>query len=158
MTTTTTPAVGDPAPAFTLPASGAARVSLADHAGRPVVLFFYPKDDTSGCTKEALAFSASADAFAAADAALFGVSKDTVERHDAFIAKHGLNLVLLSDAESDVCERYGVWTQKSMYGRKFMGIERSTFLIGRDGRVVQAWRKVKVPGHAEVVLAALDGI
>ncbi|MGF1551659.1 MAG: peroxiredoxin [Paracoccaceae bacterium] len=165
MTTTDTttaatdaPGAGEPARPFVLPASDGRLVSLADLAGHPFVLYFYPKDDTSGCTKEALAFSAAAPDFAALGARVLGVSKDPVAAHERFVAKHGLDLVLLSDADGDVCERYGVWREKSMYGRRFMGIERATFLIDADGTIRRVWRKVRVPGHAEAVLHALREI
>ena len=146
---------GQPAPAFTLPRDGGGTVSLADHAGQHVVLYFYPKDDTSGCTKEAIAFTGLADAFAAAGAVVLGVSKDSVAKHDKFRDKHGLNVILLSDEDGTVCDAYGTWVEKSMYGKTYMGIERATFLIGPDGTLRQVWRKVKVPGHAEAVLEAV---
>ena len=145
---------GTPAPAFALPTAGGGTVSLAEHAGRQVVLYFYPRDDTPGCTKEAIAFTDLADAFEAAGAVVIGVSKDSVAKHDKFVAKHGLGVILASDADGTTCEDYGVWVEKSMYGRTSMGIERATFLIGPDGTVRQVWRKVKVPGHAEAVLEA----
>jgi peroxiredoxin Q/BCP len=148
---------GQPAPDFALPRDGGGEVSLSGLKGRKVVLYFYPKDDTSGCTAEAIAFTAEAAAFEAAGAAVLGVSKDPVASHDKFRDKHGLGIALLSDAEGDVSERYGVWGEKSMYGRKYMGIERATFLIGEDGRVLRIWRKVKVPGHVAEVLAAVRG-
>jgi thioredoxin-dependent peroxiredoxin len=146
---------GDTAPDFDLAADGGGRVKLADFAGQWLVLYFYPKDDTPGCTTEAINFSAAADAFAAAGAKVVGVSKDSVKRHDNFKAKHGLSIALASDPEGEMIERYGVWVEKSLYGRKYMGIDRATFLIGPDGAIRQAWRKVKVPGHVEAVLAAL---
>ena len=149
------PAIGAPAPDFSLPANGGRTLSLADFAGRKLVLYFYPKDDTSGCTKEAIAFTEAIDDFSAAGAAVVGVSKDPVKKHDRFIDKHGLKVDLVSDEEGDLCERYGVWVEKSMYGKKYMGIERSTFLIGPDGTLQKEWRKVKVPGHVEAVLAAV---
>ena len=149
---------GQPAPAVTLPRDGGGEVSLADFAGKAVVLFFYPKDDTSGCTTEALGFSAKLEAFDAASAVVIGVSKDSVTSHDRFRDKHGLQLILLSDAAGDVAERYGVWGEKSMYGKKYMGIDRSTFLIDRDGRLARVWRKVKVPGHVDEVLAAAQAL
>ena len=121
------------------------------------MLYFYPKADTSGCTKQALAFTEHAEAFEAAGAVVIGVSKDPVKKLDRFVEKHGLGVALASDAEGDLCERCGVWVEKSMYGKKYMGIERSTFLIGPDGTIAQAWRKVKVPGHVEAVLAAVKG-
>ena len=152
------PATGRPAPGFTLPANGGRTVSLDDFRGRKVVLYFYPKDDTSGCTREALDFTAEAAAFAEAGAVVIGVSKDPVTRHDRFVEKHGLDVTLVSDAEGDLCERYGTWVEKSMYGRKYMGVERATFLIDADGTLRQAWRKVKVPGHVSEVLAAVRSL
>jgi thioredoxin-dependent peroxiredoxin len=149
---------GDRAPDFELPRDGGGTVALAEHAGKPVVVYFYPKDDTSGCTKEAIAFTERADDFAVAGAVVIGISKDSVATHDKFKAKHGLNIVLASDAEGDVCERYGVWVEKSMYGRKYMGIDRSTFLVDGDGTVRRTWRKVKVPGHVDEVLEAIRSI
>lgn len=129
------------------------RVRLADFAGRTLVLYFYPKDDTSGCTKEAQEFTALADDFAKAGVAVVGVSKDTVASHRKFSAKYGLGIVLASDPEGEVVARYGSWIEKSLYGRKYMGIDRSTFLI-REGQIVKIWRKVKVANHAAQVLAA----
>jgi peroxiredoxin Q/BCP len=140
---------------YTLPRDGGGEVSLADFAGRKVVLYFYPKDDTSGCTTEALDFTRLAPDFEAAVAAVIGVSKDSVKKHDKFKEKHGLAVILASDEAGDLCERYGVWAEKSMYGKKYMGIERSTFLIAADGRIARAWRGVKVPGHAQAVLDAV---
>lgn len=145
---------GRPAPDFTLPASGGRRVALADFRDRKVVLYFYPKDDTSGCTREALDFTALAGAFETAGTVVLGVSREPVARHERFIAKHGLGITLLADEEGEVCRRYGTWVEKSMYGRRYMGIERTTFLIDADGVIRRAWRKVKVPGHAEAVLEA----
>ncbi len=150
--------VGAAAPEFNLPRNGGGDVSLSGLKGGKVVLFFYPKDDTSGCTKEAIAFSEAIADFEAAGAVVLGVSKDPVARHDAFVAKHGLKTTLLSDAQGDVCERYGVWVEKSMYGRKYMGIERATFLIDGEGVVRAVWRKVKVPGHAQEVLEAVRAL
>lgn len=150
--------VGQPAPGFTLPRDGGGEVSLADYAGKAVVLYFYPRDDTSGCTLEAKGFSTELPAFAAADAVVIGVSKDSVKSHDKFRDKFALGVILVSDADSDLCERYGVWTQKSMYGKTYMGIERSTFLIDRAGKLAQIWRKVSVPGHVEAVLAAVRAL
>ncbi|SEM48220.1 peroxiredoxin Q/BCP [Loktanella fryxellensis] len=146
---------GDAAPDFALPRDGGGTVSLGDHAGRKVVLYFYPKDDTPGCTIEALDFTAAAADFDAAGAVVLGVSKDTVAKHDKFTAKHTLGIALLSDAEGDVCERYGVWGEKQMYGKTYHGIERTTVLIGPDGRIQRIWRKVKVPGHVAEVLEAV---
>ena len=146
---------GDKAPDFDLPGDGGGRVRLGDFAGRKLVLYFYPKDDTSGCTSEAKAFTEAAGDFAAAGAAIVGVSRDPVKSHDKFKAKYGLNFPLASDVEGKVCEAYGAWVEKSMYGRRYMGIDRSTFLIDRNGVVRAAWHKVKVPGHVEEVLKAL---
>ncbi|MFY1707597.1 peroxiredoxin [Tritonibacter scottomollicae] len=148
----------DLAPAFTLPRDGGGEISLSDLKGQVVVLFFYPRDDTPGCTKESIGFSEHLQAFAEAGAAVFGVSRDTVAKHDKFVAKHGLTVPLLSDAESTMCEDYGVWVEKNMYGRKSMGIERSTFVIDRDGKIARIWRKVKVPGHVEEVLEAVKAL
>jgi peroxiredoxin Q/BCP len=150
--------IGAPAPDFTLPRDGGGEISLSDQKPKAVVLYFYPKDDTSGCTKQAQGFTEMADAFAAAGAVVIGVSKDSVAKHDKFIAKHGLGVILASDEESDVCERYGVWAEKSMYGKKYMGIERSTFLIDGSGILREEWRKVKVPGHVEAVLEAVKAL
>ncbi|MEM6610454.1 MAG: peroxiredoxin [Pseudomonadota bacterium] len=149
--------IGSAAPDFTLPRDGGDMLTLSALRPKTVVLYFYPKDDTSGCTKEALAFTSLAAEFTAAGAEIIGISKDTVAKHDKFIAKHDLGVILVSDADSDVCESYGTWVEKSMYGKKYMGIERSTFVIGGDGTVTHAWRKVKVPGHAEAVLEAVKG-
>jgi peroxiredoxin Q/BCP len=149
---------GTKAPDFTLPRDGGGEVSLSDLAGRPVVLYFYPRDDTSGCTKEAVAFTELMPEFEAAGAAVLGVSKDSVAKHDKFRDKHDLKVTLLSDDDSDVCERYGVWVEKSMYGKTYMGIERSTFLIDGTGTVREVWRKVKVPGHAEKVLETVKAL
>lgn len=149
---------GTEAPDFTLATDGGGRFALRDERGHPVVLYFYPKDDTSGCTREAIDFSALAKDFAKAGATVIGVSKDSVAAHDKFRAKHDLKLRLGSDDDGAVVEAYGVWVEKSMYGRKYMGIDRSTFLIGSDGRVARIWRKVKVPGHAAEVLAALKAL
>jgi peroxiredoxin Q/BCP len=145
---------GDKAPAFTLETDGAGKLSLKDLAGKPAVLYFYPKDDTPGCTKEALDFSAAASAFKKLGATVVGVSKDSVAAHDRFKKKHKLTVVLASDPEGKVVESYGAWVEKSMYGRTYMGIDRSTFLIDAKGRLAKIWRKVKVPGHVEEVLAA----
>ena len=147
--------VGDKAPEFSLPRDGGETVALSDYQGKQVVLFFYPRDDTSGCTKEAIGFSEHLDAFKAADAVVLGLSKDSITAHNKFRDKHGLRVALLSDETTDICEQYGTWVEKKMYGKTFMGIERSTFLIGADGHVVQIWRKVKVPGHVDEVLAAV---
>ena len=148
--------VGDKAPDFTLPADGGGTIKLRALKGKPVVLYFYPKDDTPGCTKEAQGFAADFRKFAKKGAAVVGVSKDSVARHDRFKSKYKLPFVLASDAEGDVCETYGVWKEKSLYGRKFMGIERTTFLIDAKGVVRQVWRKVKVNDHSADVLDAVD--
>lgn len=150
-------AIGQPAPAIDLPRDGGGQVKLSDYAGQQVVLYFYPKDDTPGCTTEAIGFTEAADAFGAAGAVVLGVSKDSVAKHDKFAAKHKLGVALLSDEHGDVCERYGTWVEKSMYGKTYMGIERATFLIGTDGKIKDIWRKVKVPGHVQAVLAAVKG-
>ncbi|MFD1912471.1 thioredoxin-dependent thiol peroxidase [Halodurantibacterium flavum] len=151
-------APGAVAPDFTLPRDGGKEVTLSALQPRPVVLYFYPKDDTSGCTSQAVDFTARAAEFEAAGAVVLGVSKDSVAKHDKFVAKHGLGIALLSDEASDVCERYGVWKEKSMYGKTYMGIERTTFLIGGDGTVRQVWNKVKVPGHVEELLTAVRAL
>jgi len=148
---------GVAAPAVDLPADSGGRFRLADHAGSSVVLYFYPKADTPGCTSEAKDFTDHIAAFRDAGAIVVGVSKDPVKKLDRFKAKYGLQVILASDEADDVCERYGVWVEKSMYGKTYMGIERATFLIGPDGIVREAWRKVSVKGHAEAVLAALRG-
>ncbi|WP_288585801.1 peroxiredoxin [uncultured Methylobacterium sp.] len=149
---------GDPAPDFSLPATGGETLSLAGLKGRKAVLYFYPKDDTSGCTLEAQAFNALTDAFAAADTVVIGVSPDPMKSHDKFREKYGLGFPLASDETKAMLEAYGVWVEKSMYGRKYMGVERTTVLIDRDGSIAQVWPKVKVPGHADAVLAAAKAL
>lgn len=146
--------VGDSAPDFSLTTDGGGTISLNSLKGARVVLYFYPRDDTSGCTKEACAFRDAGSDFATANAAIIGISKDSVASHEKFKAKHDLTFPLLSDEDGSVCEAYGVWVEKSMYGRKYMGIERATFLIDENGVIEQIWRKVKVPGHADAVLKA----
>ncbi|TQS73113.1 thioredoxin-dependent thiol peroxidase [Rhodobacteraceae bacterium] len=150
------PAIGETAPDFTLPRTANATqetsLTLSDLAPKKVVLYFYPKDNTPGCTTEALEFTRLSAQFADADTVVLGVSKDTLKKHENFCAKHDLNVILLSDADGDVCERYGVWNEKQMYGKTFMGITRATFLIGRDGKLAEIWPKVKVAGHADAVL------
>jgi peroxiredoxin Q/BCP len=146
---------GSKAPDFVLETDGGGKVRLSDLKGRAVVLYVYPKDDTSGCTVEALAFSALKKKFEAAGATVIGVSPDPVKSHDKFKAKHDLSIMLAADPDKKMLERYGVWVEKSMYGRKYMGAERSTFLIDPQGKVAKVWRKVKVPGHADEVLAAV---
>lgn len=153
MTATVEP--GSKAPDFTMPTDGGGSVSLAGLKGKTVVLYFYPKDDTPGCTTEAIDFTGLIGDFHAAGAEVIGVSKDTVAKHEKFKAKHELAVTLAADTDGAVCEAYGVWVEKSMYGRTSMGIERATFLIGPDGTVRQVWRKVKVKGHAEAVLDAV---
>ncbi|MDQ4136546.1 MAG: peroxiredoxin [Pseudomonadota bacterium] len=149
------PMEGDAAPPFTLPADGGRRVSLDDFRDKKLVLYFYPKADTNGCTKEAQAFSALSKDFDKAGAAVVGVSADPTSAHDKFKKKYGLDLALASDESRKTVEDYGVWVEKSMYGRRYMGIERATFLIDQKGRMARVWRNVKVPGHAEEVLAAV---
>ncbi len=149
---------GEIAPDFSAPIAGGGETSLSAHRGQTVVLYFYPKDDTPGCTKEAIAFTERATDFERAGAVVLGVSKDSVAKHDKFRAKHNLGLTLFSDEGSDICERYGVWVEKSMYGKKFMGIERSTFLIDANGVVRKVWRKVKVSGHVDAVLDAVHAL
>ena len=154
----TTIAEGARAPDFTMATDGGGRVSLKALRGRPVVLYFYPKNDTSGCTKEACGFRDAEPDFSGVKAAVIGVSRDSVASHDKFKAKHGLNFTLAADEDGKVCEAYGTWVEKSMYGRKYMGIDRATFLIDREGVVRRVWRKVKVPGHVEEVLAAVKAL
>jgi peroxiredoxin Q/BCP len=146
------------APDFTLPQTGGDDVSLTGLIGKPVVLFFYPRDDTPGCTKESIGFSENRGAFDAAGTHVFGISKDSMASHDKFRAKHDLNIPLLSDEHGSVCEDYGVWKEKSMYGKSFMGIERTTVLIAADGTVARIWPKVKVPGHVDEVLEAVRAL
>ncbi len=150
--------VGAPAPRFRLPDAAGSTLSLDDHAGRPVVLYFYPKNDTSGCTTEALDFSALAPAFAEAGAAVIGISPDSPESHGRFRDKHALAVALASDETRATLEAYGVWVRKSMYGRTYMGVERTTVLVGADGTIVRIWPKVKVKGHAADVLAAVRAL
>jgi peroxiredoxin Q/BCP len=144
---------GDRTPDLTISASDGSTVSLAA-PGQPLVLYFYPKDDTSGCTKEAQDFTALASDFSAGGIKVVGVSRDPQKSHDKFIAKYDLQVPLASDEDGAISDAFGTWVEKSMYGRKYMGMERATYLIGADGTVVKAWRKVKVPGHAEAVLKA----
>jgi peroxiredoxin Q/BCP len=151
-------APGAKAPAFTLPRDGGGSVSLVDFAGRAVVLYFYPRADTPGCTKEAIDFSRLKGAFAKAGAEVLGVSADPVPAQDKFKAKHKLAIALASDEKHRMLEAYGVWQEKSMYGRKFMGIARMTFLIDADQRIARIWPKVSVAGHAEEVLAAVEAL
>lgn len=149
---------GNLAPDFTLPVTGGKDFALSAHRGRIVVLFFYPKDDTSGCTAEAISFSALKPQFDALGATVAGLSPDTVKSHDKFRLKHNLTVELASDEEKRVLKAYGVWVEKSMYGRKYMGVERTTVLVDRDGRIAEVWNKVKVPGHAAEVLDAAKAL
>lgn len=152
------PEISQPAPEFTLPSTDGGDQTLSDLKGNPVVLFFYPRDNTSGCTKEAQGFSANRAAFEAAGARVFGISKDSMASHEKFVAKRELTVPLLSDENGTTCEDYGVWKEKSMYGKTYMGIERSTFLIAADGTIARIWNKVKVPGHVEDVLEAVQAL
>lgn len=152
------PAAGSAAPDFHLPADGGKAVSLKDFSGRKLVLYFYPKDDTSGCTAEAIAFNGLKTSFAEAGADIVGVSADSVASHEKFKKKYNLDFPLASDETKAMLEAYGVWAEKSMYGRKYMGIERTTVLIDGKGKIARVWSKVKVPGHAEEVLAAAKAL
>jgi peroxiredoxin Q/BCP len=146
--------IGDIAPDFTLPTDGGGELTLSRMRGKQVVLYFYPKDDTSGCTKEACDFREKIQEFEKAGVVVLGLSPDSVQRHDKFKAKYDLPFSLIADEEKISLEAYGVWVEKSMYGRKYMGVERSTFLIDTEGRIKASWRKVKVPGHVDAVLSA----
>ncbi|MGE5767022.1 MAG: thioredoxin-dependent thiol peroxidase, partial [Bacteroidota bacterium] len=150
--------LGKKAPDFTLPTDGGGRVALKDLRGSKVVLYFYPKDDTPGCTTEACGFRDAFPDFAKVDAAIIGISKDSVARHDKFKAKYKLNFPLVSDEDGKICEKYGTWIEKSLYGRKYMGIDRATFLIDKDGVVAKVWHKVKVNGHVDEVAEALKAL
>jgi peroxiredoxin Q/BCP len=152
------PELGKKAPAFTMPTDGGGKISLKDLKGQKVVLYFYPKDDTPGCTKEACGFRDALPDFTKVDAVIIGVSKDTVAKHDKFKDKYDLPFTLASDEDGKVCEAYGTWVEKNMYGRKYMGIERSTFLIDEQGVLRGEWRKVKVKGHVEEVLEAAQAL
>ena len=143
--------IGDKAPEFRLPTDGGGEISTTALKGHKVILYFYPKDNTPGCTTQACGFRDNLDALNKLNAKVVGISKDSVKKHDNFKAKHGLNFPLVSDEDGDVCERYGVWTEKSMYGKTFMGIERTTFLIDEDGIISQIWRKVKVKDHMDEI-------
>ena len=149
---------GAKAPAFTLPLDNGEKTSLSKLKGKKVVLYFYPKDDTPGCTKEAIAFSEDIAKFKRAGAVVIGVSKDSLAKHQKFREKHGLKVDLGADEDGKVIEKYGVWVEKNMYGRKYMGIERATFLIDEKGKIAKIWRKVKVKDHAEDVLAAVKAL
>lgn len=152
------PDVSATAPDFTLPVTGGGEVTLSALAGAPVVIFFYPRDDTPGCTKESIGFSEHLAAFKDAGAQVFGISRDTMAKHEKFTTKHDLTVPLLSDVEGTVTEDYGVWVEKNMYGKKSMGIERATYLIDAQGNIARIWRKVKVAGHVEEVLEAVRAL
>ncbi len=149
---------GDKAPDFTLEADDGSHFRLSDHKGGKVVVYFYPKDDTQGCTIEAIDFTKAAPAFAKVGTTVVGISPDSVASHCKFRDKHALAITLAADPDHKTIEAYGAWAEKSMYGRTYMGVERSTFLIGADGRIARAWRRVKVPGHVEEVLAAAEAL
>ena len=150
--------IGDNAPQFTLSTNGGGQFSFAEAAGKYLVLYFYPKDDTPGCTKEAIGFTESLAKFKRAGAVVIGASKDTVEKHVKFRDKYALKIPLISDEDGSLCEAYGVWTEKMNYGKTYMGIERSTFLIDEKGKIAKAWRKVRVAGHVDDVLAAVKAL
>ena len=150
--------IGDKAPDFTLPTDGNGTIALKAQRGKKVVIYFYPKDDTTGCTKEACGFRDALPDFSRSSATVIGISKDSVRAHDKFKAKYNLPFTLASDETAGICEKYGVWVEKSMYGRKYMGIDRSTFLIDKDGVVRGAWHKVRVPGHVGEVLNAAKAL
>ena len=149
---------GKPAPDFTLPRDGGGEITLSSLRPGPVVLYFYPRDDTPGCTTEAVEFTAALPNFINENCTVVGVSRDTVAKHDKFVAKHALGIALVSDEDGTVCEAYGTWVEKNMYGKKSMGIERSTFLIDGEGKVVREWRKVKVKDHVAEVLEAVKAL
>jgi len=151
-------AEGHSAPDFSLPTDGGGSITLSQLRGKPVVVYFYPKDDTPGCTKEAIAFSAASEDFAALGATIVGISPDPVAKHDKFKAKHDLTVTLAADESNDVAQAYGVWVEKSMYGKTYMGVERSTFVVDSEGNVAKIWRKVKVPGHSDAVLKAVQDL
>jgi thioredoxin-dependent peroxiredoxin len=155
-TTAVAPDIADPAPDFTLPCGDGETVSLSALRGAPVVLFFYPRNDTPGCTRESIGFSDALPAFTRSGARVFGISADSTASHVKFAAKHGLAVPLLSDPETTTCQAYGTWVEKRMYGRTFMGIARTTFLIDAQGRIARIWRRVKVPGHVTEVLDAVQ--
>ena len=146
--------IGDVAPDFSLPGDGGSTIQLSSYRGQKVVVYFYPKDDTSGCTKEAIEFKGLKDDFAKSGTVVIGMSPDSVKSHDKFKGKYGLDFPIAADEDKSVLNAYGVWVEKSMYGRKYMGVERTTFLIGTDGNILAIWPKVKVDGHAAEVLAA----
>ena len=148
--------IGDIAPDFTLPTDNDGEITLSSLKGQKVVIYFYPKDNTPGCTKEACAFNDTLSALNDLNTQVIGISKDSVKKHDNFKSKYDLKFPLASDENDDTCERYGVWKEKSMYGKTFMGIERSTFLIDENGKIAQIWRKVKVPEHVEAVKDTIE--
>lgn len=150
----TTLDIGNNAPDFTLPSDGGGTITLSGMRGNPVILYFYPKDDTSGCTQEAIEFSGLKQQFEKLGAKVIGMSPDPVKKHDKFKAKHELTVDLVADEDKSIIEAYGLWVEKSMYGRKYMGVERTTFLIDSNGKIAKIWNKVKVPGHAAEVLEA----
>ncbi len=152
----TNPDIGDNVPEFTLTTDGNGEISSSAMRGAPTVIYFYPKDDTPGCTKQAIAFSAHKCRFDKLNTRIIGISADTPKKHDKFKQKHDLTITLASDEDHKVLNAFGVWVEKNMYGRKYMGIERSTFLIDADGTICAVWRKVKVPGHVEAVLEAVE--
>lgn len=149
---------GDQAPAITLPTDSDGTFTLSEAIGNPVVLYFYPKDDTPGCTKEAIAFTQLAADFEHLKTPVIGISPDTAAKHDKFKAKHELTVTLAADIDKEICQAYGVWVEKNMYGKKYMGVERSTFLIDKTGKIAKIWRKVRVPGHAENVLKEVKAL
>ncbi len=149
---------GVPASDFELSADGGRTLKLSDLRGKPVIVYFYPKDNTPGCTKEAISFSCIKDQFDALGVQIIGISPDSADKHDKFKAKHELTIDLAADPDTEICQAYGVWVEKSMYGRKYMGVERSTFLIDAEGRIAKIWHKVKVAGHAEAVLDAAKAL
>lgn len=149
------PDISQPAPDFTMPVTGGGEISLSDLRGKIVVLYFYPRDDTPGCTTEAIEFSADLPSFRQAGTEVYGISRDTLAKHDRFAAKHDLTVPLLADVDGAVTQAYDVWVEKNMYGKKMMGIERATFLIDAQGNIARIWRKVKVAGHVQEVLNAV---
>ncbi len=150
------PEIGEKSPNFALPRDGGGIVSLADYAGKTLLIYFYPRDDTPGCTTESISFTQHMADFQATGAEILGVSKDSIKSHDKFVAKHALGITLASDENGSLCEDMGVWVEKNMYGKKYMGIERATFVINGDGVITHKWNKVKVPGHVEAVLDAVQ--
>lgn len=154
----TTLNIGDKAPDFTLPTDGEGEISLSDLKGHKVIVYFYPKDDTPGCTKQACGFRDNHPSFDQLGTKVIGISKDSVAKHDKFKAKYELNFTLASDENNQVCEDYGVWVEKNMYGKKYMGIQRATFLIDESGNIEHIWPKVKVPGHVEDVQNTIEGL